>query len=142
LIDEIISGIFGSSIAEWAQKRWPPRARSADEPLFEQLQSRNRVLYWTSGVSGGAAFILFFLYLLAGGWRSGVWQIEVLFGLPFFMMTAVAMVGCASGGLARTREFLRYWELKHKLNFWSLVSFFVPLSLLSIVSISSGLVAL
>jgi len=138
LLDEIISGIIGSSVAEWAQKRWPPRARSVDEPSFEQLQTRNRTLYRASGVSGGAAFILCFLCLPG----HGIWPIEVLFGLPFFVMTAVGALGCASGGRVRVLEFLRYWELKQKLNFWILVSFLVPLSLLGIVGIFSGLAAL
>ena len=141
MLDELLSGMIGSSIAEWAQKRWPRRATLRSALPFDELQTRYRALYWSTGVSGGVTFALIFAYMLAGGWRGQIWQLEVWFGAPFSLMTTIPLVWCLFGRRARVREFLRYWELKQKLNLWILVSCFAPLTLLGVFGIFSGFIA-
>ena len=104
MLDELISGFVGSTLAELAGKVWlPARSSRFDGP---DLVRRNRSLCITAVSVWAATFFAIFL-LIENGFRSA-WLIGLWFGTPF-LVTALMIAGMAAvNGSDRAKEFLRY----------------------------------
>ena len=136
MLDELLSGFLGSTVAELAMRRWPPRKLPPEDELpWNELHRRNRPIYKLAYMCGCIVFASMLVYVYATSHRDG-WLIGALFGLPFASMMIVSFATTfLGGGRRRTAEFLRYWEIRERLNIWVMTSVFAPLVALGFVSV-------
>src|SRR5215813_6532021 len=133
MLDDILSGLVGSTLAELAKRRWPPRnLQDADKLPASDLQRRNRPIYRLSAVCGCIVFILMMVYSYSTSHRT-FWLIGALFGLPFTSMAITSIAMSLAGGPRRLAEYLRSWELREGVNLWLLIIACGPLGVLGLV---------
>lgn len=137
LIEELVSGLLGASLADWLRKLAPPRPTSKfdldNSTLFEQW---NRTLYIAAGVVGGATFLWLFLYLVGGGWNHDGWQIGMLFGFPFTVMFLIVTIVDLLNGHRQFGQFLRYVEKRQQIHIGLISFLYGPLVALGLISIA------
>jgi hypothetical protein len=141
MIDELISGLLGNTLAEIVSKLAPPRKKSEFDQLgIDTLRRRNNYLYVTAGGTFTAIFLAIFVSLIAGAWTHDGWQIGLMFGLPFSVMFLFVLCIGVLKGVGRVREFLHFCEIKTKFNIHVLIWPQVPFVLLGFVSLYKLLV--
>ncbi len=135
MLDELLSGLLGSTVAELAKRRWPPSKLQPEDDLpWSELHRRNRPIYKLACICGCLVFASMLVYVYATSHRNG-WLIGALFGLPFSSMAIVSIATTLPrGGRRRLAEFLRYWEIREGLHIWVLTAIFAPLVALGFVS--------
>lgn len=134
MLDEIVSGIVGSTINEIVSKLAPPRKANEFAAVpFETLERRNRWLYFGSLTVFLFGFFLPYPFIHVGHGGVG-WFAGAVFGLPFSaLLIYLSAIWCLLGG-TRTRELIFYFEAKQKIHIFVFYFLGAPLSLLGAVS--------
>jgi hypothetical protein len=139
LLDEVLSAFVANTFLEFVSKIAPPREKSQFD--LPDIAERNSRLYSCIRIACNTTFFGAALVFLLAGNVYLLWRVGLFFGLPFLLVTAcVAILGLLKG-FRRSREFLRYYELRSKTHLWLiLVGHLVPAAL-GFVSLIGALLA-
>jgi len=133
MIDELLSGIIGSTLAEFVAKYIPPR--QLDHAPANGSSEISDNTYKISKYLGITAFIVAFICLNLA-WPTDPWWIAFVAGLPFFLTAIFAVTTSAYFGRNQIQDFLRFYELKSKMH---INCTYVSFSLGSLLFVTSSL---
>ena len=134
MLDELLGGLLGSALVDLAKRRWPPRNVVGGELPWTDLRQRNGPIYILSLICSCVVFVLLLIYAYATPHRNG-WLIGALFCFPVSVLVIAFFAATLPRGFHRVAEFVRYLELREKLNIWVLATLYAPLVALGILSI-------